>query len=212
MMNKEIPIVLGMDANSVSKMKILIKSIKTHMSNSKIYLITDREVDVEWADEIKIFLITGITNCGKAHATPHSYYPLFINLLFPELEKCIYLGFDTIILDDISELLEGDDWVLKVGNDTNSNYISSAVMVMNLKNEKFIECIAKCRKNIKNGESLAINILNNFGKNITRFERKYNVPALDLYLSIKDPKVIHYIGIDKPFSRYKLWKYYYKFV
>lgn len=210
--NKEIPIVLGMDAFSVNKMKIIVKAIKTHIPNAKIYLITDREVEVDWADEIKIFLITGITNCGKKYVTPHSLYPLYIDLLFPELEKCIYLEYDMLVLDDISELLEGDDWTLKAAKSINSNEISSGILVMNLKDEKFIKCIKRCRMNLKNELSCG-NIFNaNFGNNITLLDKSYNVYSHNLYNSIKNPKIIHYSGQEKPFNVNKLWKHYYKFV
>lgn len=34
---------------------------------------------------------------------------MHIDECFPELEKCIYLDFDVIVCDDISDLLDGEN-------------------------------------------------------------------------------------------------------
>lgn len=46
--------------------------------------------------------------CNISRITGHTFYRLFLDEIIPET-KCIYLDFDTIVMDNISELLDGDD-------------------------------------------------------------------------------------------------------
>ena len=102
----EFPIVLAMDHESTKYMGPLISSIKKYVKNYHIYLITDKEVNMP---DCTVIIKENTFKGPYSSITGHTYYRLFIDELIPDIKKCLYLDFDTIIVNDISDLLDGDD-------------------------------------------------------------------------------------------------------
>lgn len=207
-----IPIVLAMDSGSISKMDPLIKSINQNIKNPEIYLITDKNINVSWAHKIKV--ITDINNINSSmifYISWHMWYRLFIDIAFPELEKCIYLDYDTIVLDDISELLDGDDWCIRGVKDyMRERGCNSGVLAFNFKN-KFCKYILEiCRKNIRE-DSYDQRVINEIAQPYIEWvDYIYNMfPAY--YEEEKTPKIMHYIGPVKPITVPITWKYYFDY-
>lgn len=207
-----IPIILAMDSGSVYKMEPLIKSINDNISNNRIYLITDKNVNVSWAFKIKVFDELNI-NFPIKRITKHSWYRLYIDILFPELDKCIYLDFDTILLDDISNLIDGEDFILRAVRDyPNKNFCNAGVLGINLKHDKFKELINNARNDISEYNNDQDIINKHFKNYIDYVDDSYNTWSININKITYLPKLIHYIGYNKPFNEIKEWKYYYEYL
>lgn len=107
--------------------------------------------------------------------TKNMYLKIYIDECFPELEKCIYLDFDVIVCDDISSLLDGDDWILRAA-EYRPNYFNSGVLAFNF-TDKCKNLLKECRSRITENTHDEM-ILNEVFKNETSFvDRTYNVLA-----------------------------------
>lgn len=213
-MNTFTNIVLGIDFKSVYKCKALINSIRENVKNPKIYLITDNKIDKDLQnlfDIVKIYNIPDNKPITPRH-TKHVWTPIFIHEIFPDMDKCIYLDYDVIVLDDISELLN-DDFIIKGADNTIFHWckICTGVMALNLKNEKFIKGCEYLKKIIENNNNFATEFCKVFESEITKIDRIYNVHAHSCNEHIKNPKVIHYRGPRKPFN-FQLYKNYFDVV
>lgn len=199
------PIVLAMDAKSVDMIDVLIYSIFKHIPNPLIYLITDTELAVKphWTHKYAAFDI----NIPTLHAkwTKNMFLDLYIDVIFPELQKCIYLDFDTIVMQDISDLLLGDDWILKVADHRNIIFnneyrMNSGVLAFNFTNE-CKRLLKKCRQLIDkyaDDESIIKQVFKPINA-ITYVDKNYNVLA-GVANAFGKPKVLHYAGMAKPWT------------
>ena len=192
-MNK-IPIVIALDCGSIPYISVLLDSIRKWIPNNKIYIITDRDIIIEGCE---VLYKKNEYKCNISRITGHTFYRLFLDEIIPET-KCIYLDFDTIVMDNISELLDGDDWMLKaVGN--SGGYFNAGVLAFNFTDECKI-LMQKCRDMISSGLNDQ-DILNNvFRDKYRQIDEVYNVNGNRYYQPDINPKIIHYIGNMKPWK------------
>lgn len=211
------PIVLAMDAKSVDNINVLIYSIFKHIPKPQIYLITDTELSVkpDWAYKYAVF-DTGVTTLHSKW-TKNMFLDLYIDVIFPELQKCIYLDFDTIVMQDISDLLLGDDWILKVADHrnimfNNEDRMNSGVLAFNFNNE-CKRLLKKCRQLIDkyaHDENIIKQVFKPVNA-ITYVDKNYNVLA-GVSDAFGDPKVLHYAGMAKPWTISKSYCIYFDYL
>ena len=199
-----INIVLAMDSKSIKHMDPLINSINKNVKDPRIYLICNEFVNVDWAYKIAILEDEKINATNPyTRITKHTYYRLFIDILFPDLKKCVYLDYDTIVLEDFSELLENDDWIIKafIGNNI---WLNAGVLAFNF-TDNCKKLLEKCRNKIGNLQDDQIIINDVFKDNITYITEEYNYMGKDIKEGIK---IVHYIGNIKPWNignKFTLW-------
>lgn len=197
-------IVLAMDSKSINHMNPLINSINKNVKDPRIYLICNEFVSVDWAYKIAVLEDEKINAKNPyTRITKHTYYRLFIDVLFPELDKCVYLDYDTLVLQDFSELLDGDDWIIKafIGNNI---WLNAGVLAFNINNE-CKNLLKQCRSKIGDLHDDQIIINDVFKGKITYISEEYNYMGKNIKDGIK---IVHYIGNTKPWNigdKFILW-------
>lgn len=197
-------IVLAMDSKSINHMNPLINSINKNVKDPRIYLICNEFVSVDWAYKIAVLEDEKINAKNPyTRITKHTYYRLFIDVLFPELDKCVYLDYDTLVLQDFSELLDGDDWIIKafIGNNI---WLNAGVLAFNINNE-CKNLLKQCRSKIGDLHDDQIIINDVFKDKITYISEEYNYMGKNIKDGIK---IVHYIGNTKPWNigdKFILW-------
>ncbi len=197
-------IVLAMDSKSINHMNPLINSINKNVKDPRIYLICNEFVSVDWAYKIAVLEDEKINAKNPyTRITKHTYYRLFIDVLFPELDKCVYLDYDTLVLQDFSELLDGDDWIIKafIGNNI---WLNAGVLAFNINNE-CKNLLKQCRSKIGDLHDDQIIINDVFKDKITYISEEYNYMGRNIKDGIK---IVHYIGSVKPWNigdKFILW-------
>lgn len=215
------PIVLVMDYKSVSNIDVLIYSIQKHIPNPQIYLITDKELDnyPDWVyKHAEIDLDISLDGRTKnTRWTKNMFLDLYIDIAFPELKKCIYLDYDTIVMQDISDLLLGDDWVIKVADHRNIRQyddfrLNSGVIAFNF-TKTCKELLEKCRAQITENthdEKIIKDVFIPAGV-ITYVDKNYNVLA-GCINAFGKPKVLHFLGMPKPWTLSKTYGTYFEYL
>lgn len=197
-------IVLAMDSKSINHMNPLINSINKNVKDPRIYLICNEFVNIDWAYKIAVLEDEKINAKNPyTRITKHTYYRLFIDVLFPELDKCVYLDYDTLVLQDFSELLDGDDWIIKafIGNNI---WLNAGVLAFNINNE-CKNLLKQCRSKIGDLHDDQIIINDVFKDKITYISEEYNYMGKNIKDGIK---IVHYIGNVKPWNignKFILW-------
>lgn len=197
-------IVLAMDSKSINHMNPLVNSINKNVKDPRIYLICNEFVNVDWAYKIAVLEDEKINAKNPyTRITKHTYYRLFIDVLFPELDKCVYLDYDTLVLQDFSELLDGDDWIIKafIGNNI---WLNAGVLAFNINNE-CKNLLKQCRSKIGDLHDDQIIINDVFKDKITYISEEYNYMGRNIKDGIK---IVHYIGNVKPWNigdKFILW-------
>lgn len=209
------PIVLAMNSEMVENMKVLVHTIQSHIADAKIYLITDKELQEypDWAYKYGVLDLDIETLHHKW--TKHMYLKIHIDKVFPELDKCIYLDTDTIVLEDISDLLIGDDWLIKVADHrticfNDDSRMNSGVIAWNFTNE-CKQLLEICRSKIdkyQHDESIIKEVFGTRNK-ITYTDKNYNVLAGQIRHFGK-PKVLHYAGMQKPWTLSNVYSYWFR--
>lgn len=239
----EIPIFFSTDSNYLPYLEVAIRSLKANASKDYKYRIVilntglDREktdkykqlnddnfiidfVDVSHAVEDIQHKLRNIYHFGLA-----SYYRLFIENLFPEYDKILYLDCDIIVLGDISQLYYTDmedkaicgvveNWILHspifskytkeaVGVDS-KYYINSGIMLMNLDKlrkmrveEKFEELINTYNFDVIDPDQAYINYL--CQGQIKYLPYSWNRTPLET-VACDNPYIIHYALGEKPWQ------------
>lgn len=207
------PIVLAMDYQSVQYMNALVCSIFENIPHPHIYIITDKPLDEypPWVYKHSVLDLDIKTNASKWGK--NMFLKLYIDVCFPELEKCIYLDFDTIVCYNIGDMLLGNDWILKVADhrcvgEYCKCRINSGVMAFHFTEEckKILEECRSCIDESIQDEVIIQQVFNKYDK-ITYVDESYNVLAGYQYHNWKTPKIIHYMGVQKP---WQISKFYHK--
>ena len=160
---------------------------------------------------------------NEQHFGLATWYRLFIQSLFPQYDKILYLDCDIVVLGDVSELynidLEGnyiggvvEHWILHspifsyytknaVGIE-NKDYINAGIMIMDLKKfrengieEKFVELINTYNFNVIDPDQSYINYLCHGHIKYLPFE--WNRTPLE-NVECENPKIVHYALGFKP--------------
>lgn len=199
---ESINIIISIDKKSVDVINPLIKSIIMH-NDANIFVITDEYIEIEYCTTI---VKENKWNGPYGRITGHTYHRLFLDEYFPNINKCIWLDFDTIVLSDISDLLDGDDWEIKVYG-VNNNIINAGVIAFNFTDECKNK-MAKCRDLIYK-EKDDQRILNKvFGDTFYPMPIEYNAMS---FVDVKNPKIIHYVGDRKPWMIPNAYYYWLKY-
>ena len=193
-----IPIVVCIDSQSVSVCRPLLRSIRRNIPMVEVYLITDTAIEDSLVDHVAVLPVGALPRQDGpfARITVHTYYRFFIDVLFPELERCIYLDYDTLVLSDISDLLEGDTWCIKGFSLNDTGYINAGVIAFNFTQE-CRRLLSVCRGRITESDDQTI--LNEvFQGHIAYVGPEYNCLVCGIPMDDVEPKVLHYIGSSKP--------------
>lgn len=193
-----IPIVVCIDSQSVSVCRPLLRSIHRNIPMAEVYLITDAAIEDSLVDHVAVLPVGALPRQDGpfARITVHTYYRFFIDVLFPELERCIYLDYDTLVLSDISDLLEGDTWCIKGFSLNDTGYINAGVIAFNFTQE-CRRLLSVCRGRITESDDQTI--LNEvFQGHIAYVGSEYNCLVCGIPMDGVEPKVLHYIGSSKP--------------
>lgn len=193
-----IPIVVCIDSQSVSVCRPLLRSIHRNIPMAEVYLITDAAIEDSLVDHVAVLPVGALPRQDGpfARITVHTYYRFFIDVLFPELERCIYLDYDTLVLSDISDLLEGDTWCIKGFSLNDTGYINAGVIAFNFTQE-CRRLLSVCRGRITESDDQTI--LNEvFQGHISYVGPEYNCLVCGIPMDGVEPKVLHYIGSSKP--------------
>lgn len=153
----------------------------------------------------------------KGHITTPAYYRLSLSSVLPDAEKVIWLDGDTLIFEDLTNLINIDmeDFYYKGFLDENVDgladfgikddcYICSGVMLVNLKKlrqdnieEKFEEFIIKNNNRLKQHDQTVINAV--CYKNIGILPAKYGIFNFENLKKARD-----YVGILKNKNKYTI--------
>lgn len=238
---KEIPIFFSTDNNYVPFLDVTIRSLIANASRDYKYhiVVLNTGLDSSKTDKIKAleddnfkiefkdisYAVKDIEHKLpiESHFGLACYYRLFIQSLFPEYDKVLYLDCDIIVLGDVSELyhtdLEGnyvagviENWILHspvfshytkeaVGIDC-TEYINSGIMVMDLAKfrenkieEQFVDLINTYNFNVIDPDQSYINYLCH-GK-IKYLPFVWNRTPLEI-VACENPKIVHYALGTKP--------------
>ncbi len=239
--SKEIPIFFSTDNNYVPFLDVTIRSLIANASKDYKYhiVVLNTGLDKEKTDKIKAmeddnFTIefADISYAVKdiEHKLPNeqhfglaTWYRLFIQSLFPQYDKVLYLDCDIIVLGDISELyhtdLEGnyiagviENWILHspifsyytkeaVGIES-KDYINAGIMIMDLEKfreneieQKFVSLINTYNFNVIDPDQSYINYLCRGKIKYLPFE--WNRTPLEV-VDCDNPKIVHYALGVKP--------------
>ena len=238
-----IPIFFATDDNYVQFLDVAVRSLIANASKEYLYKIIvlntglnenntmkiktlENEnfaiefADISYAVEELSQKLPNLYHFGLA-----AYYRLFIQSLFPEYEKIIYLDCDIVVVGDVSKLYFTDvedylaagvveQFILRtpefskytkeaVGVES-KNYINSGIMIMNLKEfrknrieEKFTYLINKYNFDVIDPDQAYINFLCK-GK-IKYLDVAWNRTPLE-DLECENPNIVHYALYKKPWQ------------
>lgn len=184
--------------------------------------ISKETINVLKKYEIKYKLISSIKGIGEDKYNPqwsNSFDKLNIfNLI--EYEKIVYLDLDLLILTNIDELFNHKH-ISMVSDRPFSDNFNSGVMVITPNNKDYINMKNMFDKNPKKYKGDQDIINEYFSSNINKISKKYNslravfyeeiykydkrtkqknkVHKVCIFNCVSNPKIIHYIGVLKPF-------------
>lgn len=208
-------IVVAIDNKSIGYIKPLLNSIYKNIKEPFIYILTDGPIDI-LDENIKkitniIIVDSNLINIDGPYKriTKHTYYRCFLDLLIPNIKKCIYLDWDIIVLKDISNLLLDDNFLIKGVSINNNNYINAGVLAFNFTNE-CKECMNKVRNRIgySPDDQDCINI--GFDGKKTIISNEYNC-MIGCLEPNDETKIIHFLGPVKPWHMHPSIKYWLKY-
>lgn len=225
-----INILFNIDSNYINQCKTVIRSIKTHCNKDiTFYIIGDVKLDYEDVNIVylnipDISIIKSKTN--YRHLTTIAIYRLFAPYLL-DVDKVLYLDSDIIVLDDISKLWDYEpEYIAGVQdplykrqakkNGLKHLYINSGVMIMNLKNLRKIDYLARISRTQNAGYNLSLldqDIINiALGDKIEHLPLEWNVyskiypeTTYDMIEAREKPSIIHWCGQEKPWNA-DVWK------
>jgi len=240
---KEIPIFFATDDNYLPYLDVAIRSLIANASKEYKYTINilntglqAHNIDIvkqSETDDVTINFrditndITAIKDKlkGLYHFSVEMYYRLFIENIFPQYDKVIYLDCDIVVLGDISKLynidLEGN-WLAGVtchivkehevfskyvkastGIDP-INYINSGILLMNMKKlrevnlaEQFMYVLSTYNVDVIDPDQAYINFL--CRGHIKYLPNGWNKEAIDTPLQ-GDLNIVHYALYKKPWQ------------
>lgn len=238
---KEIPIFFSTDNNYVPFLDVTIRSLIANASKEYKYhiVVLNTGLDAEKTDKIKAmenenfkiefadisYAIKDIRDKlpNEQHFGLATWYRLFIQSLFPQYDKILYLDCDIIVLGDISELYNTDlednyiagvieHWILhspvfsyytkKAVGIESKEYINAGIMVIDLKKfreneieQKFVKLINTYNFDVIDPDQSYINFLCHGKIKYLPFE--WNRTPLET-VPCDSPKIVHYALGSKP--------------
>jgi len=240
---KEIPIFFSTDDNYVPFLDVAVRSLKQNASNeynykivvlntglkeenmAKVKLLEDESFSIQFADIS--YAVEDLKNLlpNQYHFGLATWYRLFIQNLFPEYHKILYLDCDIVVVGDISKLYNIDleenlaagvveQFILRtkefsdytkyaVGVDA-ENYLNAGVLLIDLDKfrkerieEKFTYLINKYNFDVIDPDQAYINFLCQ-GK-IKYLPVEFNRTPLEC-IECENPIIVHYALYKKPWQ------------
>ena len=156
----------------------------------------------------------------KLHITTTAYLRYFISILKPELNKCLYLDVDTIVLKSlydfyninlknkysavVEDKLSSKDKKERLKQFKIKNYFNSGVMLLNLKQIRKDNLFERFLKETKYSKFMDQDVLNFiFNDNVIYLKDAYNyIPKNKNFQKInyKNIIILHFAGIFKPWD------------
>ncbi len=252
----EVPIFFATDNNYLPYLDVALRSLIANASRDYKYRIVILNVglDKEKMDKIMLlqddnFVIDFVDISHEFdeiryklknifHFSLACYYRLFIENLFPEYDKILYLDCDIVVLGDISKLYFEDvkdyavagvveqhikyskvfsDYTKKVVGIDCDHYINSGIMIMNLKKlrelkveEKFVDLINTYNFDVIDPDQAYINYL--CKGHIKFLPVEWNRTTCEKIVC-KKPQIVHYALGEKPWDNKKVFlgKYFWKY-
>lgn len=207
----------NLSEKSFANFYILDGNITKENKDKLLHLKQIKDCNIEFiqVDESKFEVYKQI-NTHKYITLP-SYYRLKLSELLPNVDKIIYLDCDMIVNSDITELFNiqlGDNIIGGVLDTRvkhkkkwkNTNYINAGMIVFNLAKirenkieDKFVEYTKQNTKTIETGDQDVINFVLKDKIQILPDDWNVQVSGFASRTSFTNkPKLIHYIGCDKP--------------
>lgn len=239
----EIPIFFSTDDNYVPFMEVAIRSLIANASKNykykiiilnaglkkenteKVELLENENFQIEFADISSAVGDLKQKLPNQYHFGLATWYRLFIQSLFPQYDKVLYLDCDIVVLGDISKLyftdLEGNtiagsvdkiimqtkefaDYTKYVIGVDAKNYINAGIMILDLKKfreqhleENFVHIINKYNCDVVDPDQGYINFL--CKDKIKYIPTSWNRPALE-FIECENPNIIHYNLYKKPWQ------------
>ncbi len=237
----EIPIFLSADDNYLPFLDVTLRSLIANASREyqykiiilntglnpksieKIEALEDENFSIEFADISPAVSYIKYKLPNYLHFGLATWYRLFIQSLFPQYDKILYIDCDVVVLDDISKLYFTDisnyniagvveNWILHspifshytkeaVGIES-ENYINAGIMVMNLAafrrdqiEEQFVHLINTYNFDVIDPDQAYINYLCRDKIKYLPFE--WNRTPIES-VECASPKIVHYALGDKP--------------
>lgn len=238
--NNNIPVFFSVDDNYAPFLGVALKSIQENSSRDYNYLVyvlhdglnkdtintlkayEDQNYKIEFVNVKNKIQMQSKKLHTRDYYSKTTYYRLFIQRLFPEFDKALYLDSDIVVKGDISELYNldiGDNLVgagyedvmqntdvfgryveTVLGIDRN-NFFNAGILVMNLKlfrkekvEKQFRKLISKFKFTVTQDEDYLNVICHN---RVKFFERGWNLsPAIEL--EEDKVKLVHYKMALKP--------------
>lgn len=164
--------------------------------------------------------------CGFQHVSTACFFRLLIPLLFPNLDRALYVDCDTLCLDDISKLYNSDfenNYIIACRghkySDTQAKqlelpyYVNSGVLMFNMplmnKENYFEQILDNWKGSLGKQKPFSADetIINwCFHDKIKLVNEKWNYCYNRKYgeRTVKEPKILHFVGYDKSaMLRYK---------
>lgn len=200
-----------MDASSVRYMGPLVRSIRMNVPHARIYLIVDKLIRPEWAYDVKVLPQEWVTDQIVTWVNFMGWGRFFIHDFWPELTSCIYLDYDTVVLEDISDLLmPSDGWILKAAYH-DSTLFNSGVLAFNFTAE-CVELLDVCKSKIAESTHDQEVLQEVFRDKVMFVDVAYNVCISGLTVLVSKPKVVHYCGPRKPWMISSFVRYYLEYL
>ena len=246
MKNKQtVNVFFACDANYIPHLTVALKSIMDHVSDNYKYrfYVLECGLDISYKAQLEKHLVGDskiefidveqhmMKLSGKItlrdYYTCATYYRFFVQLLFPNLDKALYLDSDIVVLDDVAKLYNfnlGNNLVGACRDEVLSfnpafkqyadvtvgvhhmKYFNAGVLLMNLKEfrkqdifTKFLRLMRERQFPVAQDQDY-LNVL--CKDQVRRLPLAWNkTPVKQFYFNDKDVKIAHFKMAHKP------WKY-----
>lgn len=206
-----VPIVLAVGHDQCFRLGPLLASVRANVKSSKVVLLTDAVPSSEEAFDQVVVVPSDLVSISGPYKriSKHTYYRLFIDQLLPDLDKCIYLDWDVIVLKDISDLLDGDGWLLRGVSINNNGYLNAGVLGMHF-TEEFRFCMDVARSRIGHCADDQVCLNEGFAGKTSEVSWDYNC-MIGCVEPTESTRVLHYLGPNKPWTVHPSVKYWFRY-
>jgi lipopolysaccharide biosynthesis glycosyltransferase len=194
-----IDFVICVDSKNLDKIELLVHSIRKHHNGARVNLIVESGTKCEFVDRMYIVPYSYLYQDHDPYPRINmcTFFRFWIHYAWPDIKRCIYLDWDTLVVGDMSDELDGD-YIIKAIETIPGNY-NAGVIYFNFDNSTTIELLDKCRTSpMFIDDQHMINKI--FRNHITPISKKYNYMQKHGEPLHDDIRCIHYIGGLKPWN------------
>lgn len=192
--------VICVDSRNIQRIKVLVQSIRDHHSRVRINLITEADAECDFIDRMYIVPYSYMYQKTDPYQRINrcTYLRFWIHYAWPDINRCIYVDWDTLVVGNMDDELDGD-YIIKMM--CIGSVFNAGVIYFNFTNPTTIKLLEECRTSDLEMDDQSI--LNNIFRNrITMLDQKYNfIPYKWVKMEdMNDVRCIHYIGPLKPWE------------